>query len=275
MACTDSGSPNSNPDPTVKSTNVTYKVKFRNAKNGKLEELKKVEEKDGKAYYQAPVGTMVVIDAIPDKNVKGEKFIWEYVWEHGKSEKRATEDFDIQEYADGRISYRVSPSSVESGTITIRALGFYEDEKGEKPVLINSNQQPCVIQRVEEETKKVKIKLNKPTYMPTTSELRFNVTITNTGTVKLSAGDLKQFKYKVEASDTKYNTTGVVPLGVLCMLPDKNSPYKQELTIKPFENAVPFSNLENANAKFTLWIEDSEGNVLGKVEKRFVKKRGG
>ena len=112
-------------------------------------------------------------------------------------------------------------------------------------------------------------------YDDNTSESEFVVHVKNTGTVKLSAGDLKQFKYKVEASDTKYNTTGVVPLGVLCMLPDKNSPYKQELTIKPFENAVPFSNLENANAKLTLWIEDSEGNVLSEVEKRFVKKRRG
>ena len=75
VACTDSGSPNSSPDPTVKSTNVTYKVEFINAKHGgTLKELKKVEEKDGKAYYQVPVSTEVRIHAIPDKNEKGAKF---------------------------------------------------------------------------------------------------------------------------------------------------------------------------------------------------------
>ena len=157
VACTDSGSPNSNPDPgpgpTVKSTNVTYKVEFINinAKHGgTLKELKKIEEKDGKAYYRVPVGTDVRINAIPDKNEKGAKFIWE----DGKLAKGATEYYNIWMDADGKKNYRVSCMLDKPGTITIRALGFYEDEKGEKPVLINSNQQPCVIQWVEENERK-------------------------------------------------------------------------------------------------------------------------
>ena len=259
VACTDSGSPNSNPDPgpTVKSTNVTYKVGFANVdKKGRVEELKGEERKDGKVYYQVPVGQPVLITTILDSRLHRTLYRTPYgdvrravwlIWENEKPEKFSEKDCFTKDFVLNK-----------PGTMEIRALGFYEDEKGEKPVLINSNQQPCVIQWVEENERKLTISLSPSP----TKGLKPGVYHPN---LKIENVSSEPVNFRILYNYREYEKYGGKP-----MAPDieKMDSSQESLQLKKSETFESKCTIVISSGKkvLILYAQDLEGNILGKVE---------